>query len=714
MSHQPANPMWYRVAGLRPLLGGHARIQRQNYRGQIWYLLHNRISGRSYRFSASGYQFVGLMDGRRTVEELHAANIDAQGEQALTQDEVIEMLSRLYMAEVLTTDAPAEAAELLDRQTRQKRAEWLGRIKNPLAIKIPLFDPDRLLERLLPVGRLLFSRAGAALWLVVVGLGLMLAITHWPEITRDTTSQLLSPQNLFLLGLCYPVIKALHELGHGLATRIWGGEVHETGVLLLALIPVPYVDASAASAFPEKRRRMLVGAAGMLVEMFLAALALMLWLNTEPGLVHTLAYNTMLIGGVSTLLFNGNPLLRFDGYYVFADATGMPNLATRATRYLGYLVQRYLFGVAGLTSPTSDDDERAWLFGYGVLAFFYRIFIMVAIVLFVAEAYPFVGLLIAIWACATLFVLPVIKQTGFVLTAPRLQRQRTRAIATSSALAITLAVLFAGVPFPLATLAEGVVSPPDHSEIRAGSDAVITRLIATPDTPVAKGDPLFETEDPFLRTQLQILEARLRELVTEQGALQVAGDRVKAEMLGEEIKILQADVASTRERLDALLIRSPADGMFLVDQARDMPGRFVRQGDRLGYVTDLENPTVRVAIAQTDIGLVRADTAAVSVRLASQPGRAIPARIERQAPAAVSRLPSPALGPLGGGPFAVEPGDPDGVRAAEEIFEIELTLPLAVDHLGERVHVRFEHGSEPLARQWYRQFRQLFLRRFNV
>ena len=145
MNHQPSNSMWYRVAGLRPSLGGHARIQRQNYRGQIWYLLHNRISGRSYRFSASGYQFVGLMDGHRTVEELHAANAKARGEHALTQDEVIEMLSRLYMAEVLTTDAPAEAAELLDRQTRQKRAEWFGRIKNPLAIKIPLFDPDRLL-----------------------------------------------------------------------------------------------------------------------------------------------------------------------------------------------------------------------------------------------------------------------------------------------------------------------------------------------------------------------------------------------------------------------------------------------------------------------------------------------------------------------------------------------------------------------------------------
>jgi putative peptide zinc metalloprotease protein len=499
-----------------------------------------------------------------------------------------------------------------------------------------------------------------------------------------------------------------------LATRVWGGEVHETGVLLLALMPIPYVDASSASAFPEKQRRMLVGAAGMLVEMFLAALALFLWLYTEPGLVRALAFNIMLIGGVSTLLFNGNPLLRFDGYYVFADAIGMPNLSTRATRYLGYLVQRYLFGVAGLVSPASDADERSWLLGYGVLAFGYRVFIMVAIVLFVAEAYPFVGLVMAIWASTTLLVMPVIKQAKFVLTAPRLQRKRVRAVTTSTALLAALAGFLLGVPLPLSTLAEGVVTPPDHSEIRAGGDGVIVRLVARPDTPVVKGEPLIETEDPFLQTELRILQARLRELMTEQHALRATGKQVKAAILDEEIKILQTDIASTREQVNALLIRSPADGIFLVEQARDLPGRFVRQGDRLGYVADLENPTVRVAIAQADIGLVRTDTTSASVRLAERLDRSLPAMIERHAPAAVSQLPSPALGPLGGGPFAVDRSDPDGVSAAEEVFEVELTLPVEVSHLGERVYVRFDHGSEPLAWQWYRRFRQLFLKRFSV
>jgi putative peptide zinc metalloprotease protein len=162
------------------------------------------------------------------------------------------------------------------------------------------------------------------------------------------------------------------------------------------------------------------------------------------------------------------------------------------------------------------------------------------------------------------------------------------------------------------------------------------------------------------------------------------------------------------------LIRSPAAGIFLLEQPGDMPGRFVHQGDRLGYVAELEHPTVRVALAQADIGVVRTWTEAVSVRLAERMDTPITASIHRFVPAAVERLPSPVLGPLGGGPFAVDPEDANGVRTVESVFEIELVLPVMVSRLGERVYVRFDHGSEPLAWQWYRRFRQLFLKRFNV
>jgi putative peptide zinc metalloprotease protein len=714
LSHHGNSPHWYRVTGLRPRLVPHADLQRHTVRGKVWHVLLNRVSGRSYRFSSNAHHFIALMDGWRTVEDLWQVNGDSLGDEGLTQEEAVGLLRRLYSADLLQTDISTDAAEIFERQKRQARAKWTGRIKNPLAVKVPLFDPDRMLERLLPFFRPLFGRMGLMLWLAVLAVGGVLAAVHWSEIVGDTSTSLLSPQNLALLWLCYPLIKALHELGHGIATKVWGGEVHEVGVILLALIPVPYVDASSAGTFPEKRRRMVVGAAGMMVELFLAVLALWLWLHTEPGLIHSLAYNTMLIGSVSTLFFNGNPLLRFDGYYVMTDAIGMPNLATRSNQYLGYLVKRYLFAVRSLESPTTADGERRWLIGYGVLSYIYRVIILVTIVLFVAESYPGIGVLIALWATATMLVLPVLKHARTLLTSPVLQRQRTRAVSISAGLVAGAAALLFMLPAPLATLAEGVIAPPEGAELRAGHEGTITRLLAQPDTRVERDQPLIETEDPFLKARTQNLAARLRELSIRRQVLQAEQKQVEVNILDEELQVVQADLERTREQAASLLLRSPAEGVFMVDLPDDLPGRFVRRGDLLGYVADLGEPTVRVAVPQADIGLVKHQTRSVSVRLAEQLVSPVAATVIRQIPAAVERLPSAALGPMGGGPFAVDPEDSSGTRAMEGVFEVELALPVPVERLGTRVYVRFDHGSEPLARQWYRRLRQLFLRKFNV
>jgi len=647
LSHHGNSPHWYRVAGLRPRLVPHADLQRHTVRGKVWHVLHNRVSGRSYRFSGNAHHFIAMMDGRLTVEELREANGDSLGDEGVTQEEAVGLLRRLYSADLLQTDISTDAAEIFERQQRQARSKWIGPVKNPLAIKVPLFDPDRTLERLLPFFRPLFGRVGLMLWLVMLGIGAVMTAVHWPEIVGDTSTRLLSPQNLALLWFCYPLIKALHELGHGLATKVWGGEVHEVGVILLALIPVPYVDASSASTFPEKRRRMVVGAAGMMLELLLAVLALWLWLNTEPGLIHSLAYNTLLIGSVSTLFFNGNPLLRFDGYYVMTDAIGIPNLATRSNQYLGYLVKRYLFGVRSLESPATDGGERHWLTGYGVLSYIYRVIILVTIVLFVAESYPGIGVLIAFWATGTMLVLPVLKHTRALLTAPILQRHRARAVSISAGLVIAAVALLLAVPAPLATLAEGVIAPPEGAELRAGHEGTITRLLAQPDTRVARDQPLIETEDPFLGARTQNLEARLRELSLRRQVLLAEQKQVEANILDEEIQVVQADLERSREQAESLLLRSPVEGVFLVDLPDDLPGRFVRRGDLLGYVADLGEPTVRVAVPQADIGLVKHRTQSVSVRLAEQLVSPMAATVTRQVPAAVERLPSAALGTHG-------------------------------------------------------------------
>jgi putative peptide zinc metalloprotease protein len=480
-------------------------------------------------------------------------------------------------------------------------------------------------------------------------------------------------------------------------------------------MPVPYVEASSASAFREKHKRIVVGAIGIMVELFLAALAMILWVNMEPGMARALAFNIMLIGGVSTLFFNGNPLLRFDGYYVLSDLIEVPNLATRSKQYLGYLVQRRVFDVRDAEPPTTAPGERGWLLFYGIASFAYRMFIMFVIILFIASKFFIIGVLLAIWAVATQLVWPLLKNLGFLLNSPRLSRRRARAVLTSSMLVLVLGLFLTLVPMPSWTRAEGVVWLPEQSRVRAQADGVVVRLRAAPDSRVGPGDTLIEMDDPALRHQVRLLEARRRELEARLTEAQIS-DRAGVQVVREEITVVEADLARARERLRSLTVRSAAAGRFVVPGAADLPGRFLRRGELIGYVTGSGQADVRVVVPQNDIGLVRSRTEAVELRLADWHAQALPSRIMRQVPAATERLPSAALGTAGGGLVPLDPSDGSQLKALEPVFIVDLTLPPtpAADYPGRRVEVRFDHGAEPLAAQWYRSLRQLFLSRFGV
>lgn len=713
MGGQLYSPLWYRVAELRPALRAHTRIHRHVYRGAPWFVVEDFVAGRVHRFTPAAYRVIAMMDGHRSVNEIWETIDEKLGDEAPTQDDIIQLLAKLHATDLLLVETPADTKELFKRYQQRRRQGFKQRFANPMAMRFPLLDPDRWLTRMLPLVRPLFSGFWLAAWAGVVLVAFMMATMHWNELTENLSDRVLSAQNLFLIWLVYPLIKLLHELGHGLAVKRWRGEVHEMGIMLLVLAPVPYVDASAAAAFKDKRKRMLVGAAGIMVELFVAALAMLVWAAAEPGLVRSVAFNVMLIGGISTVFFNGNPLLRFDAYYVLADFLDMPNLGGRANKYIGYLLQRYVFGLEETESPASDRGERPWLAAYSVLSFVYRMFVLFTIVMFISGKFFLVGILLAIWAITVQIVLPLTKNAAFLLADPKLRRKRPRAVATVGGTLLIAIAAFLWVPLPLSTYAQGVVWAPDQSEIRVGADGVITQLLTLPEDAVEVGRPLLELEDPLLSHRVQILEADLREAEARYHALRTS-EPVQAAIVADEINTIREDLALARERVDALTVRSHVAGSFLLERPRDLVNRYVRNGDLVGYVADLSNGRVRVAVTQDNVGLIRERTKTVWVRLTEELDKPIKATVSRAVPAAMDRLPSPVLGTAGGGAVPVDPGDSEGLRTLDNVFHIELEIPASVPRIGGRAYVRFDHGSEPLASQTYRRVRQLFLRHFDV
>lgn len=715
MSQSLYSTSWYRVADIRPRLRNHAQIHRHIYRGRVWYVLQNHSTGKFHRFTPIANLIIGLMDGRRSLQEIWDVACDRLGDEVPTQDEVIKLLSDLHRADVLQSDAAPDLQELQQRRKKHVRMRWKQYVGNPLSLRIPLFDPDRMLDRLLPLVKPLFNWYGALVWLVVVVWALALVAMHWKELTGDLVDQVFSFQNLLLIWFVFPLIKLLHELGHAIATKADGGEVHEMGVMLLVLMPIPYVDASSATAFRDKRSRMLVGAAGMLLEIFIAALAMFAWVNLEPGTERAIAYNVIIVAGVSTLLFNANPLLRYDGYYILGDYLEIPNLAQRANEYLGYLTNRYLFGVEGGNSPAAAPGERGWFVFYAIGSFIYRMFMMVSISLLVASQFFFIGIVLAIWAFATMLVIPLGKKLQYLVAGPQLESHRKRALLSTGLIVLLVGAIVLWLPAPSSTRAQGVIWAPEEAQVRSTVDGFMTRVLAKPGTLVRRGDVLIECEDPELDARTRVLQAQLAELEARYTA-SIVSRRVQADLIIEQKQHLVAALELANRRQAELQVRSPADGMFIMADVQNAPGKFTQRGEVLAWVMDSAATSVRVVVAQAEENLVSKLTRKVEIRPAGGIGNPILAQIKREVPAATDELPSMTLSLQGGGKIGLDPSKSGDGKALEKLFVLDLDLVTGAPaaYIGGRIHVRFEHQPEPLADQWYRDVRRIFLKRFNV
>lgn len=700
---------------LRPRLRSHVKIQRQVYRGQTWFVLHDVVADKAHRFPPAVHHLIGLMDGQRTVQEIWDLTTAQLGDMAPTQDEVIRLLGQLHAADALLSDVPPDAMEVFRRYQRHERMRWKKRFWSPLALRFPLFDPEPFLQRTLPWVEPLLGKVGFSILLIVVIMGGILAVSHWTDLTENITERVLSPGNLILLWFVYPVVKTFHELGHAYVAKKWGAEVHDIGIMLLVLSPVPYVDASAAWGFKDKYKRMAVGAAGIAVELFLGSLALFVWLAVEPGVVRAIAYNVMLISGVSTLLFNGNPLLKFDGYYVLSDAIEIPNLGTRSNRYIGYLFQRYAFNVPDAESPAQSMGERIWFVFYGIASFAYRVFITFIIILFIANKFFIVGILLAIWAITTQIMIPFSKIIKYLFTGSNIRRQRPRALMFTTAGIAGLVLLLFALPFPSWTRTEGVIWVPEEAQVRASVDGFVDQILAPSDSKVAPGQPLIQAKEPFLVARVAILEAQVKELQARYDAFK-AFERVQAAKIRDQLVAAEANLRLAQERQSELVYHSSSNGRFIVPNAADLQGRFVTKGQLIGYVLEPKNLTVRVVVLQEDISMVMQKTRNVEVMLSAWGAEPVPANIRRIVPGGSQKLPTPALGSAGGGSIGVNPQDKEGVTTIQQVFQLELELPGSIrsDYLGSRVYVRFDHGFEPVGFQAYRALRRLLLRHFNV
>lgn len=721
--------LWYKVGPTRPTLSPHAQVIRQRMGDRAYYVVEDPAGGQFYRLSEPAYFFLGMLDGRRTVDDAWQACNAQMGDDAPTQRECVELLSRLQLFGLLSGDAPL-APDMIEERRREVLARRLAqRTGKGLSPTIPILNPEPFLEQAAHLIRPLFSLPALILWLLLVS-----AATYRVFIARDQLfsqlNSLLEPGNLPLIGLVFLLLRAWHELGHACATKAMGGRCTEIGLLFVVyLLPFPYCDTSSAWRFPEVYKRVVVSMGGVLFESVPAALCAIIWSYQDPnaaGAARAICYYTMIVSGITTIVFNLNPLLRYDGYYATSDLLGIPNLSQRATELWGFLWRRYVLRLSGVRPPgVRGPGEFFTLLVYAALSWPYRLTVLVSIVLVLwsSPRYLTLGLVLAVVTGLAWGVYPLLKGTWFLLTSPRLLGRRARAIGVIGG---TLAgvLLFAGlVPMPAAGYASGTVEPVVNEPIRAGEDGFVNEVLVRPGQAVKKGDVLIRMRNEEVDAEVIVTRADLARAQAQADA--AASDSPTRQMLARTA-VAQAEsrVQHALERRDALTIISQVDGR-VAEPAGDgldmLPGRFVRRGSQLGSVVSTDQLIVRCLVPNEEQGYVFGTAAGTestsgvkaSVRVRGRSWTKVPARVTRVAAAGSNLLDRKQLGSDAGGDVMLDPNDPQRRQTLGAQFVVELT-PIKQPEgwqPGLRARVRLSVAPSPLLKQGWRWFQQFLSER---
>jgi putative peptide zinc metalloprotease protein len=707
---------WHRIADQRISLRSTVDVRKQHFRGEKWYVLHDPFNNRFFRLRPEAHEFIIRLRPDRTVEQVWEECLERNPDGAPGQEDIIRLLAQLYFANLLYHELPADSTKLFERYNRQNQRELQSKLLSIMFFRLPLFDPENLLKKLTPLIKLLVSRPAAVIWLIIVALAGKVVIDHF-DAAAVQAQGVLAPDNLIFLYASLVLIKTLHEFGHAMVCRRFGGEVHTMGVMLLVFTPLPYMDATSSWSFRSRWHRVLVGAAGMIVEIFAACIAAFVWAYTGAGVVHSIAFNMMFIASVSTILFNANPLLRFDGYYILSDLLDIPNLHSRARMHLRHIAERYIFSCKESVSPARTRREAWWMSIFGILSGIYRVFIYLAIILFVADRFLLLGLIMAFICVISWGVVPLYRFTNYLLHNPNIARTRPRAVSISIGCMAAVFLFLAVIPFPSQFRAPGVLEAANFIRVVNDAPGYITDVLVPPGTDVDAGTPLIELSNRELDYEFAAVSAQRRET---RALILRAVNQHTADLkpLRNRLASIEKKMNNLEQQRRSLLLKARESGTWISPRNREMIGTWVDRGSEVGMIVNHKAFTFSAVVSQDESSRLFANEIRdAEVRLFGQAGKALDVHDYTFIPYQQETLPSAALGWSAGGDVPVSGKDESGLKTTEPFFQIYADLnqiPAVAFFHGRSGHIRFNLNPEPLLGQWFRKFRQLLQKRYQI
>ena len=684
MSEAPGSQLAERLSSVMVSLRSEIRVTRTVFRGDASYIVRDPITMQAHRLAPAEYQVFVALQSETTLGDVFD-NLLKAGEVARDDEESFyEFVLHLYRIGLLNLPIPDHSSLYQRFELKQSMARR-QKIMGFLFMQVPLVAPDGFLDRTHRYVRGLFSRAGIAVWCALMLMVTVIAAARWSDLTRPLLT-LLDLGNLPWLAAILITLKVLHELGHAYACKHFGGRVPEMGAIFIVGTPCAYVDASAAWGFPNKMHRIFVSLAGMYVEMAIGSFALLVWAMTDASFVNSLAYQTFMMSTVVTVLFNVNPLMRYDGYYVLSDLVEVPNLRAKSqARVLAWL-KRIALGV-----QVEPDGMRrgigAFLTGFGIASAIYKFTLVVGICALIATKVYFLGIALAGFYLATTVGGMLMKVVNFLWRSDETAPVRARAATVGIAVAGIVPAAVVAVPLPLPARPTGIVTALEETVLRTSASGFLRQVdvrvgdIIEQDQAIVRLDNTNATERvEEARAELQILELEVHQAEVL--------DRRVAQQKNKRRSYFEGLLQDALDDVQNLDVASDAGGTLLRLDCTRTPGAFLEEGTEIGLIGS--GPWVgRFLVDEETFTHLRIEVGdEVECRASDDPMRAIQGEIMRVSPAATHDIVQPALTSLGGGAIVV---DPQTGRSDRGYFEIVLSFP-------EDDHEYLQHGLTLVAK----------------
>lgn len=645
--------------------------------GESVYRLEIPSLHKFFRVGIEEYTFISLLDGNCTVPQACGLTAAKHGRKAPSGEQAMSIARWLIENELALIEGEQQPARDPKRPSSSEKKRSVFAKLNPFWIKVPLCREGDLLKAISMLLQILFRPLAVLCGLITILAGLLALTLHHSEFVSGVTNVFASNSWIWL-AVFWVALKVIHELGHAACCHRFGGKVSEFGAVFILFAPLAYVDVSSCWRMPSRARRIAIASAGMYVELIVAAVAVFFWLNAQSPYTAMLLHNLILAAGVSTLLFNLNALMRFDGYFILSDLVEIPNLYGEASAELSRLSQRLFF--AQKAAPCRYDGWRKYFVrAYAISAMFWKIIICVTLGIAAATMFSGAGIVLAVAGIAIWTAGPVIKFSKFLSrTFRREPVLAIRGLLFSSVVACMVLTGIFWMPIPTAIHVPAVVAFAPKTIVRARVSGFVKDVRAVGGDRVSQDDVIIVLENPKITKEFDKLQLSLQQNSLRQRKALDEQDPSASIVLREHAEAIKKQLAQLRQQVDALIIKAPGDGIVIARNLQNRLGSFVTEGDELLVVAKPSDKEIVALVNHRDFPLVKKNALnQVTIRTASFQQHQ--GKVNQIEPRATNGLAYQSLAASEGGPLAVRAGtetepEKDQLRLLEPCFPVRVDI----------------------------------------